>query len=472
MKNIVSIIPLFLLCLFTNAQQPLTGRNSVIKVKADAITYLYGTKASKSTGDVSRNNGDFLTFSGTATIEWVINVAAGGTYEINFTYGLKSDSSVNNLVEIETGKNNITQKIYPTFGAFGQGSYERILLKEKVEMQAGEQLLALRVPAAPERKVLNFRCLELIPMAAKQAIQFDMEEAEKSRANTEWLNKAGYGVMFHWTSQSVNKDGTQKPYELAVKEFNLGAFVNMVTTTGAAYVIFTIGHAEPFCPAPIKSWENYHPGHTTKRDLVAEMADALSARGIKLLCYFPTHIIAKYKKATEKEFTEMNKNIITEFGERYGKKIAGYWFDGWYQCYEEYPGFSFKDFFKICKAGNPDRIVALNSWIYPPVTEWQEYWAGETASPVELPVAGTLKRGPGKGLRYQALLIMEPYWVQEKADIPDPRFTSDKLSEYILNCKKNGGAVTINMGIYQDGTVGTKALEVMKEVRKRVGSDR
>jgi hypothetical protein len=32
----------------------------------------------------------------------------------------------------------------------------------------------------------------------------------------------------------------------------------------------------------------------------------------------------------------------------------------------------------------------------------------------------------------------------------------------------NGGAVTINMGIFQDGTVGGKALDVMKEVRKIV----
>jgi len=30
---------------------------------------------------------------------------------------------------------------------------------------------------------------------------------------------------------------------------------------------------------------------------------------------------------------------------------------------------------------------------------------------------------------------------------------------------EQGGAVTINLGIYQDGTVDKKALEIMKEVR-------
>ncbi len=37
-------------------------------------------------------------------------------------------------------------------------------------------------------------------------------------------------------------------------------------------------------------------------------------------------------------------------------------------------------------------------------------------------------------------------------------FTSDELSKYIKECRENGGAVTINPGIYQDGTVGQKAL--------------
>jgi hypothetical protein len=49
---------------------------------------------------------------------------------------------------------------------------------------------------------------------------------------------------------------------------------------------------------------------------------------------------------------------------------------------------------------------------------------------------------------------MEPYWVQQSKTIPEPLFTSEKLSEYIRKCMSNGGAVTINLGIYQDGEVG------------------
>ena len=79
-----------------------------------------------------------------------------------------------------------------------------------------------------------------------------------------------------------------------------------------------------------------------------------------------------------------------------------------------------------------------------------------------------MKNGPVPNLPYQALLIMEPYWVQKKGESPDPRITPEKLSTYIKQCKENGGAVTINLGIFQDGTVGEKALQVMREVKSEI----
>ena len=466
MKKVFFIVLIFagIRSLTATAQQP----GTLIPVKANKVSYLYGTRAPITEGSAARQNGDFIKFTGPARIEWTIQVTAAGAYEVRLCHAVKSATN-GNRVTIASGNSTISYKLMPTQGVWGTGSFERILLKDTLTLKAGNQQIILTIPGtAKGDPVMDFRCLELIPVAAKLSIEADQMEALRSRANSDWLAKAGYGLMFHWTSQSVNKDGTQKSYTDAVDGFDLKAFVKMVKSTGAGYVLFTIGHAEPYCPAPVKSWEKYHPGHTTKRDLIAEMADALNTESIKLMCYFPTHVVAKYQKVTEKEFSEINNEVITEFGQRYGKKVVGYWFDGWYQCFEEYPNVSFPDFFKACKAGNPDRIIALNSWIYPAVTEWQEFWAGETASPVELPKNGTLERGPGKGLRYQSLLIMEPYWVQEKPEIPDPRFSVEELSEYIKECMQQGGAVTINMGIYQDGSVGKKALQVMQGVKAQI----
>ena len=443
---------------------------ALVAVNADAITYLYGTKASKVEGEAEKQNGNYFKMSGPCKMEWRVTVSAAGLHQVNLTHSVKVAQS-GKRISIESGNSQIESLLRPTRGAWGTGgnSYERIELNGSLDLKAGEQTITLTIPeTAKGDPVMNFRCLELVPVSAEESIQADLDAAHRVRAKTDWFVDEVYGLMFHWTSQSVGRDGSIKPFDQAVAEFDLEAFASMVESTGAGYVLFTVGHAEPYCPAPLRSWEKYHPGHTTQRDLIAEMSDALGAKGIKLMCYFPTHVVAKRGQVDTKTFEAINHEVMVEFGLRYRGKVVGYWFDGWYQCFEDYPDVSFPAFFNACKAGYPERIIALNSWVYPAVTEYQEYWAGENASPVEIPRNGTYQRGPGAGLQFQSLLIMEPYWVQKKREMPDPRFTVEKLSAYIEECRKNAGVVTINLGIYQDGSVGEKALEVMKGVRKRI----
>ena len=42
------------------------------------------------------------------------------------------------------------------------------------------------------------------------------------------------------------------------------------------------------------------------------------------------------------------------------------------------------------------------------------------------------------------------------------------MGDYVSKCKANGGAVTINLGIFQDGSVDPAAVDVLKEVHKRI----
>jgi hypothetical protein len=48
-----------------------------------------------------------------------------------------------------------------------------------------------------------------------------------------------------------------------------------------------------------------------------------------------------------------------------------------------------------------------------------------------------------------------------------PIFTGDELSDFI-NATKGKGAVTLNTGIYQNGTIGEEQTRYFKELRKRV----
>jgi len=442
---------------------------AAIPVKGDAPTSLYGGGAASRDNCAKKQAGDSFRWTGSGQITWKVQVDRAGDYEVALNHAAEP-GAVGQDVQVSSVNSKVGYTLAMTKGVFGNKSYEMTPIKGTLRLEAGAQSITLSIPNAPNAMaVLAFRSLELIPVAAKAAIEADRQEARRARASTEWMAKAGYGLMFHWTSQSVGKDGTHKPYAQAVDDFDVKRFAEMVEETGAGYVILTIGHAESYCPGPIKAWEKYHPGKTTQRDLIAEMADALSAKGIKLMCYLNAASLTRYPKTGEEEFTRIMTEVVTEFGEHYKEKVAGYWFDCCYQAKEKYPGFSFREFFKTCKAGNPNRIVTLNSWIYPNVSEWQEYWAGEVGSPVGLPVNGTTpENGPGAGLRYQALLLMEPYWVQQRVDMPRPQFTAERLGDYISQCKAKGGAVTINLGMYQDGTVDPNAVNVLKEVHKRI----
>ena len=82
--------------------------------------------------------------------------------------------------------------------------------------------------------------------------------------------------------------------------------------------------------------------------------------------------------------------------------------------------------------------------------------------------AAPRRTAPGP-VAYQALVIMEPYWVQQSVNMPRPQFTAQRLGDYVSQCQAKGGAVTINLGMYQDGTVDPRAVDVLKEVRKRIG---
>jgi hypothetical protein len=49
-----------------------------------------------------------------------------------------------------------------------------------------------------------------------------------------------------------------------------------------------------------------------------------------------------------------------------------------------------------------------------------------------------------------------------------PWLNADDLAKYIKACMQNGGAVTINVGIYQEGTFGEESLDVLRSVKKLV----
>lgn len=324
--------------------------------------------------------------------------------------------------------------------------------------------------------------LELTPVGVREILA---EKAKKLRSDTKWLADAKYGVMITWNSAVYPRYGERKPFPKNVEDFNVTAFVNMVMETGARYVIFTATWAEHKFPAPIRSIDEILPGRTSKRDLIGEIADALSVHDIKLILYYHCgHDDAEWWKRTgfnenKSKFIDNWCKIVSEIGQRYGEKLAGWFFDDGCVYYPLNP--PFERMAKAAKTGNPNRIICYNSWILPKLTDFQDYFSGEGVDWLMdqsilryLPKGGNgiFIDGPQKGLQAHCCFPLErgSSWghIQPNTEIPPPNWEKDEFIKMIKDCIERKLVPSINLEVYEDGTPSPRSLELMRALRKAI----
>jgi len=307
-------------------------------------------------------------------------------------------------------------------------------------------------------------------------LQRDAERARTSRAKTDWFVRAGYGLFIHWTSQVQPLRGKIKPYAKAVSEFDVPQFVNTVVDSGAGYLIFTANHAEPTFPAPLKVWEHYHPGWTTERDLINELANELGKHNIRLVVYLASEILGGVRASngvsqlvSTSEYEDAFKNILTEIGNRYREKAAGYWFDHLSWSKENFPNLSFQRLWHAVKAGNTERLVAYNFWQFPVMTEWQDYWADEGALSIP-PNDRYMTIGPAKGLQYHVSVPIDGAYMHLKpdTDMEGPIYKDEQLIEFVKACIAREGVVSLGTGISQALQMSEAIVRQLQAVRKAV----
>lgn len=468
------VLVVFIICLvFTKCNRHLYQNREPTPYPAATkyATVLYATSVDTKEGSINNLAGHSV-IKGSGQFNWKQEVNTEGEYEIILAYSSRKEGIT---VSVSSEKNTISDAIGITKGVYDGGkewynfNCERKLLSGKLLLKKGINSISLKVNAPDQSSETVINTLELVPENKKKAVMKDIAKATSSRPEMNWFSSLKYGVMFHWTSLTAPPSGPLKPYKQAVNDFNVRDFVNMVGRTGADHVIFTGCWAETYIPAPLQQWEKEYPGHTTERDLISEISDSLNKKGIKFFLYLSTHIYAKYDKADTKEFERLNYELLSEIGARYKEKISGYWFDGWYQSYKQHPGFDFEKFYRICKIGNPDRLVALNSWLYPNVSEWQDYWAGEVYSPGTTPENKIIRSGPGKGLQFHSLIALQGDWThtQLNSKVHPNRLSATEIINFIA-ASEGKGPVTINIEIYQDGTIGEESLDTMEKIRQQL----
>ena len=444
---------------------------------------LYGATASEIGGNAKLDNLKIsVNCKDSSSIKWNVTTAETGEYDLFISCAVPSSGF---KLEVSSGPSSVKADLKLNEGVYRSTdgdwffNFEKSRLDGRLHLTRGVNPVTLQLSGADRDAVVHFRCLEVLPVSASAEIIAAEASARADRASTDWFVKAGYGAMFHWTDFTQPRDGIKKPYADAVNAFDVNKFASLIEDIGAAYVIFTLNHAHPHCPAPIQSWEAIHSGWTTRRDLIGDIAGALEKRGIRLILYINSPVLTNFGKTgatglyeltfSEQQFTEIHKNVLSEIGSRYGEKLAGYWFDSWYQSLAAYPDVPIEAIYRCCKVGSPGRITAFNFWIFPVLTPWQDYWAGELNTLQNPFESRYIQRGAGTGFQAQGLLSMLPSWVHsETGPIPPPQFSTDDLITYVKANMEHQAVTTINIGIYQDGTIEQSSLEMMRQLRRAI----
>ena len=319
--------------------------------------------------------------------------------------------------------------------------------------------------------------MELVRPSVRESLD---RRALAMRADPAWFQQARYGVMVHWTKESAPLRGEPVPYAQAVEAFDVEAFADRMRRTGAGFVVLTTTHALHYFPAPLAALDRALPGRTARRDLVADLADALGRRGMKLMLYYhlgaandPAWLDASgYREPDTSRFFALWRDMIAEAGNRYGERLAGWWFD---EGATSYYGRSapWESLALAAKAGNPRRLVTFNAWELINPTAFHDFCAGEGcqeprgfAGLLQPGGDGRYPAGTHAGLQASACLIAETDWGHFRRDtpLPAPKWNVEQLSALLKNFVACRNVPIFNLEITQEGLVSPRTLELFEQV--------
>src|SRR5450759_268524 len=178
------------------------------------------------------------------------------------------------------------------------------------------------------------------------------------------------GYKYGWTRLDPRSCLPVPDLHTLAGSFDPGAFAETARAMRAEYCIFTLFHAQMNILYPSAYWERVLPGHTSSRDVIAELSAALRARNIRLVLYFhPVDGLDftpqqqertgwnKYRTGSDvKPWNDLINRLMEETGARYGKAIAGYWLDG----APSSPKFDGARFKATIRKHNPEAAVWVN----------------------------------------------------------------------------------------------------------------
>lgn len=294
--------------------------------------------------------------------------------------------------------------------------------------------------------------------------------ADPHNPNTDWLKEAKYGAFMHFLP------GSEGQFNL-VKSFDVETVARQLEEMGTRYFVITLGQNSGYFNSPNATYNRftgYAPGERcSSRDLPLDLCRALQPKRIRLMLYLPCQVPNQDARAQKSfglpqgrkdqpinlEFAAKWAAVIQEWADRYGEKVAGWWFDGGYAHIHFNEAIAAR-YAAAVKHGNPKAIVTFNPGVrVVHHTQAEDYTAGELNDPLNvIPASRWLD-----GSQWHALTYVGSTWGRR-----DVRYSNAQWARWVRSVTAKEGVVTLDMGPNwnpQAGPIGSFAGNQVQQVK-------
>ena len=268
-----------------------------------------------------------------------------------------------------------------------------------------------------------------------------------------------------------------------VDHFDAEGLANQLESAGAGYLIITLGQNSGFYLSPNATYDRLtgiQPSKCARRDLVADLAEVLQKRGIRLIAYLPSGAPARDRDVVRalgwedgarrnRDFQLRWERVIREWSERWGTRISGWWFDGCYwpnSMYRPADPPNFASFAAAARAGNPQCAVAFNPGVVDriiSVTPHEDFTAGEINQLDRLMIRRA-SGGKVDGAQVHVLSYLGETWGKGML-----RFTDEQMLEWSRKAIRPGGAITWDVPVGRDGLIDPAFLGPLTRLGRALG---
>ncbi|MCK0156316.1 hypothetical protein MWU65_03940 [Cellulophaga sp. F20128] len=315
-----------------------------------------------------------------------------------------------------------------------------------------------------------------------------INNGDKLPQEVKWMyDEAQWGISHHYLAggeldKAYYDIRSFEQWDYYTANFDVNAYADLVKKLGVGYVIFTITQNRgylattskiydlnsPPCPPKTPDCKNQEgtlrADYTPNRDLLGDLAMALSTKGVRVIAYLPSHMGDRWtgRQISPPAYPDWWINdFIGELSKKWGDTVAGWWFDGYWNISKVEQANDYPIATKIWNAvrsGNPNAIMALNtglgSEVFTSPDKYSQYSAGEAN---ELPPLPTVRASKGKGEKFTQyvgwsfLSELDPLFAGWGEVDRNLRFKDEDVANHTVKARENGGVSTWDVAINPNG---------------------